>query len=73
MKETSLYNYYMEKMAEGNLQQNYNLASFPAAYRTDSFNEREIEPVKHRIECGITQCRLTDDSGTIPAEIERCG
>ena len=72
MKEASLYNFYRGKMSEQNVQKSYNMAMFGGSYRSNNSSERSAEPILSRIECGLTQCRLLDDSGTIPDNIERC-
>lgn len=72
MKEASLYNFYRGKMSEQNVQKSYNMAMFGGSYRANNSSERPAEPILSGIECGLTQCRLLDDSGTIPDNIERC-
>ena len=73
MRESSLFNFFQQKINEAALQQSYNTATLSTSYRTDSNNERPIEPLLSRIECDRTKVRLTGNETEIPQNIERCG
>lgn len=72
MEGTSLYNFYKGKFSEQNTQRVYNMASFRKVYRSSGSSEMMLEELSNNIECGATSCRLIDDTGEIPDDIERC-
>lgn len=72
MKGTSLYNLYQGKMSEQNIQTAYNISAFKGSYRANNASERAAEQLHYNIECGLTTCRLCNESETIPNNIERC-
>ena len=73
MRESSLFNFFQRKINEAGLQQAYNASTLTASFRTDGNNERQIEPLLSRIECGRTKVKLDGNETTIPQNIERCG
>ena len=73
MRESSLFNFFQQKINDAGLQQAYNATTLTASFRTDGKNERNIEPLLSRIECGKTRVRLIGDETKIPENIERCG
>ena len=72
MKESSLFNFFQQKINEANLQQIYNISTLTSSYRIDSKGERPAAPLSSKIECGKTPVRLIGDETQIPQNIERC-